>query len=219
MYLIDHYAPVLARVLELFGEDGAARQHDYDSLRHELVTLIEAAASACSDMADTPQCRNATFAVVAFVDEQVLSSDWNQRHQWAAQLLQKAYFNTTNAGVQFFEYLDQLNAFNPRERDVQEVFFYCLCLGFQGRYYRPDEQAILNRIQARCADELGASHSDERLFPEAYPQERPRDYAPPTRSTNLQPLYIGLPLVALLGLFLIFRHDIARLTQDFMLMI
>jgi type VI secretion system protein ImpK len=219
MYLIDHYVPVLARVTEILDDEEKANAYDYDSLRQELVDLIERASASCRDTADESLCRDATFALVAFVDEKVLSSAWSQRHQWASQLLQKQYFNTTNAGVQFFEYLDELNPFSPRERDVREVFFYCLCLGFMGRYYRSGDRGALNRIIRECGDELRGPDEQQVLFPGAYPMEIPEDYTPPQRAANLQPLYIGLPLVTLLGLYLIFRNEIVTFAHEFLMMV
>lgn len=221
MYLIDYYAPVLARVSELLGDasDASAREHDYENLRREVVDLIETASANCRETTDDALCQGATFAVVAFVDEKVLSSAWSQRHQWAGELLQKEYFNTTNAGVHFFERLDRLNPYNPRERDVQEVFFYCLCQGFMGRYYQPGDQATLNRIIRECATALDSGEEKELLFPGAYSKALPDDYTPPTRGANLQPLYIGLPLVALLGLYLIFRYDIVTLAHNFLMLV
>ena len=219
MYLIDYYMPVLARLSEIMADPERLEDYDYTTLREELTAGIDDARSGCREAINDALCRDATFALVAFVDEKVLSSNWSRRHEWAAQLLQKQYFSTTNAGVLFFERLDQLNPFNPLERDVKEVYFYCLCLGFTGQHYRSGDQARLNAIIQGCREELIESRDGAVLFPEAYPTEVPADYEPPRRAANWKPLYIGLPAVLLLGLYIFFRNDIVSITQQFLLMV
>jgi len=219
MYMIDHYVPVFARLNELLRQAENSESLGYEIFRAELVREVEKASADAGDTAGDALAREATFAVVTFVDEQVLSSNWSQRHQWAGQLLQKKYFNTTKAGVQFFEVLDRLNPFNPRERDVQEVFFYCLCLGLKGQFYRPGDSVRLNGLIKACGDELISVDDDALLFPRAYPNKATKDYRLPQRPANWRPLYVGLPLVLLAGLYLVFQNDIVSAATAFLMMV
>lgn len=78
---------------------------------------------------------HAKFAVCAWIDEKILSSDVAFKEQWRIRLLQKHYFNTVKGGQQFFERLNTLDQFDAFDMDVREVFFYCLAFGFHGKYY------------------------------------------------------------------------------------
>lgn len=80
--------------------------------------------------------RSATFAVVAFLDESVLSSSNMAFSEWSRMPLQEEMFGHHIAGETFFENLDRLLS-RPESRDVAdllEVHLLCLLLGYKGRY-------------------------------------------------------------------------------------
>jgi type VI protein secretion system component VasF len=99
------------------------------------------------------------------------------------------------------------------------VFFYCLCLGFKGQFYRPGDSARLNKLIKDCGDELISVDDDVLLFPRAYPARGVEEYHPPQRAANWQPLYVGLPLVLLAGLYIVFQNDIVTVAQAFLMMV
>ncbi|MDH5586226.1 MAG: type IVB secretion system protein IcmH/DotU [Nitrospirota bacterium] len=74
------------------------------------------------------------YAIVAFLDEMILQSGWDQKSQWASQLLQYKYFQTQVAGEEFFHHLTTLRRALPVNPDLLEVFHACLVLGFEGQY-------------------------------------------------------------------------------------
>jgi type VI secretion system protein ImpK len=76
----------------------------------------------------------ARYAVVAFLDEMILQSGWEQKSQWAASPLQYHYFQTQVAGEEFFRRLKDLRQAHPVNADLLEVFQVCLGLGFEGKY-------------------------------------------------------------------------------------
>jgi type VI secretion system protein ImpK len=76
----------------------------------------------------------ARYAVVAFLDEMILQSGWDQKNQWASHLLQYKYFQTQVAGNEFFDHLTSLRRALPVNTDLLEVFHACLVLGFEGKY-------------------------------------------------------------------------------------
>lgn len=76
----------------------------------------------------------ARYAVVAFLDEMILQSGWDQKNQWASHLLQYKYFQTQVAGEDFFHHLTTLRRALPVNTDLLEVFHACLILGFEGKY-------------------------------------------------------------------------------------
>ena len=76
----------------------------------------------------------ARYAVVAFLDEMILQSGWEQKSQWASSPLQYQYFETQVAGEDFFNRLQALRRAHPVNADLLEVFQTCLVLGFEGKY-------------------------------------------------------------------------------------
>ena len=74
------------------------------------------------------------YALVAFVDETILRSQWAAKEQWADNPLQLQYFETYLAGEGFFENLEKLRARGEAAEEVIEIYYICLILGFEGKY-------------------------------------------------------------------------------------
>lgn len=102
----------------------------------------------------------AKYALAAYLDEIILSSELPVRHAWAGRPLQLEYFNDFNAGEQFYLEIDKLrHVLDARSRDILEVYFICLTLGFRGKYVdRPgfEKRKLLIDSVGR---ELTASHA------------------------------------------------------------
>lgn len=72
----------------------------------------------------------ALFALVAWVDETVMTSKHPQLAVWRSAPLQRHYFQTHNAGVVFYERLASLTA---EQTAAKEVFALILLAGFRGQ--------------------------------------------------------------------------------------
>lgn len=95
------------------------------------------------------QVKAVKFALAAFVDETVLSTNFPLREEWEKYPLQLEYFGEHLAGVSFFEKLDELLKRIETEADVVEVFYVCLLLGFKGKYkvYMEDQlQTVIESV-------------------------------------------------------------------------
>ena len=85
------------------------------------------------------QIENANFAVVAFIDEAIAFSRWEGRGRWATGTLQKEYFDRFDAGKEFFVRLNSLLEAPHQNRDVLEIYYLCMGIGFKGENYdKPD---------------------------------------------------------------------------------
>ncbi|HXX93859.1 MAG TPA: type IVB secretion system protein IcmH/DotU [Planctomycetota bacterium] len=84
--------------------------------------------------ADIPQedLQQAKYAIVAFLDEIVLTSSWPLKEAWADKPLQLLYFNEFAAGEEFYNRIDQYRG--ARKNSVLEVYYLSLSLGFRGKY-------------------------------------------------------------------------------------
>lgn len=154
----------------------------------------------------------ARFAVFAWVDETILSSQWQGRQQWQHEQLQRQYYQTTDAGELFY---DRLNNIGPHQRDVREVYYLCLALGFTGQYCNAGDDFMLDQLQTSnlkllTGSSMGIPSLDkEELFPEAYPKgiEESPGFARRLRWSKFTLLCALAPLV-LYGLLYLVYHFI-----------
>lgn len=74
------------------------------------------------------------YALVALLDETVLSIPGTCRDYWLSRPLQLDLFGNNTAGEEFYKKLNALNFHTDKNKDVLEVFYLCLSLGFEGKY-------------------------------------------------------------------------------------
>ena len=141
---------------------------DFDRTKENYTSLIEQARQ-CAKSAGIPakDFVRALFPAFALIDEILLDSSWEHKHQWVKNSLQKTYFNTTNAGELFFTYLDKLD-----REDVQilEIYYFCLASGFKGNLYQPYQQQQLESYKENTFKKVMGDEDTEMpkvLFPEA----------------------------------------------------
>lgn len=143
----------------------AAAREQLDSL---LADARRKAQEAGITEADT---LNAMFAVAAWADEILLATAWAGAEEWKRHLLQKRYFNVSSAGVEFFT---RLEALGPQQLAVREVYFFCLSMGFAGRYGHDRNPKTLEDIKQASLSQLVRDgdglygDSGKVLFPQAY---------------------------------------------------
>ena len=112
--------------------------NDAESFRHHIREALRTAAQEARNSAgySTDDIKTATFAVVGFLDESVLSAQSPLFANWPRRTLQEELFGTHMAGEIFFVNLHQLlgKADSADLADLLEVHYLCLLLGFRGRY-------------------------------------------------------------------------------------
>lgn len=87
------------------------------------------------------------FAMVALIDEVILSAGGELRDFWLQRLLQLGYFNTNNAGEEFFDRLGAVRQ-DPSRAEVLRVFYLVLLFGFRGKYaIRGGEVDLANTVE------------------------------------------------------------------------
>ena len=130
--LATFYGEPLALVVQL---QSASEFGDADVLRERTRRLLRQAEREAQDGGhDRDDAREATFAIVAFLDETIQRSGWSERERWLAQPLQLEFYDRNDAGEEFFTRLDMLRGAISERADVLEVYYLCLALGFRGRY-------------------------------------------------------------------------------------
>lgn len=130
--LSTFYGEALALALQL---QAAAEFGDSDVLRERTTRLLKRAEREAHEAGvERDATRQATFAVVALLDETVRASGWSGRERWSAAPLQLEMFDRNDAGEEFFVRLDALREAPAEHADLLELYYLCLSLGFKGRY-------------------------------------------------------------------------------------
>lgn len=218
MYLVDSFIPALAWVTEaLSGSDSETGELEYRSFRQRVEQLLRDHRQDADQNYSREAFQSGLFATACFIDEQVMGSAWPGRHQWAGEMLQRVLFNTTEGGVLFFSKLDELNPYNPVERDIREVYFYCLALDFTGQYYQPGDRARLDEIIATNAGLLQTGKGPGAEFvadSEDTPVRPPATTLARLYELTRVPLLIGGPVLVFVTLFMVYRHQIITAAND-----
>jgi type VI secretion system protein ImpK len=154
--LPDLYTEMFAFVLQLSlsNDPGPA-----DALRVQVNRLLGEVAAKASEAGYSQSAVEATrYAVVALVDELVLTSNWPCKNAWLGKPLQMEHFGSFAAGEQFFQRLDQIRGVQDAQRaDVLEVYTLCLWLGFKGKYGGVQGMEQLRQLRATLIGELATA--------------------------------------------------------------
>ncbi|MBL8123763.1 MAG: type IVB secretion system protein IcmH/DotU [Pyrinomonadaceae bacterium] len=131
----------------------------------------------------------AKFGLAAFVDETVLTANFPLRNEWEKNPLQLQYFGEQLAGNKFFDKLDSMLGQIEITQDAVEIYYYCLLLGFKGKYGVYEQEKLLERMQttANALVKVGKIKAVE-LSPNWIANDQPK---PPEKR--------GLPVWAKIG--------------------
>ncbi len=172
MRMSDCFMEIIAYTAFVARPDGAG-QPPFEQVKATMQRLIAQSESGLDkNQFSHEDYQSARFAVFAWVDETFMASQWEGRRQWQREQLQRQYYQTADAGELFFE---RLNTLGPHQRDVREVYYLCLSLGFTGQYCNPGDDFMLEQLRISNLKLLTGSSTGvpaldrEQLFPEAYP--------------------------------------------------
>lgn len=216
MRLIDSFIELFAYTRYFLGSLGQAQPSYEDAVQHYSQLLDRAEGYATAGNYTERECHLALFAVCAWIDEMILCSSWESRNTWQLSQLQRTYFQTTNAGEEFFQLLEGLD---PGEREVREVYEYCLALGFKGRYFHGGDAPALEQIKrenlALLLDSADASFPKD-LFPDASRTTPAGKKRRRLRFSHLVFLILFLAPVALfVGLYLTYKQVLDRIVFNY----
>lgn len=76
----------------------------------------------------------ARYALCATIDDIVLNTPWGNRSVWATAGMVSSLHNEVTGGQGFYDLLDRLLGNAGAHRDVLELMYLCMTLGFEGRY-------------------------------------------------------------------------------------
>jgi type VI secretion system protein ImpK len=145
---------------------------------------------------------SARFALTAFIDEAINRSDWRGKTSWSQNPLSLEYFNTNNAGVEFFTNLEALRQRPDAKTDLLEIYYSCLALGFEGKYALSDPRQLQNLIETTARELERIRGRVQGLSPHWEPPEEAFK-----RLRNELPLWVAAGITAgvLFVIYLVFR--------------
>jgi len=87
------------------------------------------------------------FALASFVDETVLTNNFHLKEEWEKYPLQLEYFGEQLAGNKFFDKLSSMVKQVEQTADAVEIYYYCMLLGFKGKYAVYEQEKLLATMQ------------------------------------------------------------------------
>ncbi len=221
MHLSDCFMETFAYV-SYFLRSAEAKQPTLEHVKEKLMLLLkESEGTMARGGLSRDDFEEARFAVCAWIDEAILKSSWAEKDVWMKDQLQRQYYNTTDAGEEFF---DRLNALGLHQREAREVYYLCLAMGFSGRYCHPGDEYQLDQIRTSTLKLLLGSSvglpSLERadLFPEAYPNSSTARTARGGRFGLNIATFVCLcaPVIVFAILYLVYRFTLAGVGDNFL---
>jgi type VI secretion system protein ImpK len=182
-----------------------------DELRMRIGALLDQMATKGGQAGlSQDDIEDARYALVAYLDEQILQSSWTGRQEWLLEPLQLKYFNENTAGEGFFERMKAIES-RPERTHVLQLYFLCLALGFQGMYAIKGPSALSALIESLGAKLARSMPTAETISPHGVPPDTGRGGR--SKQAPVIALSIALLLVAL-GLFVGFRVAISSMAAD-----
>ncbi len=134
---------------QTLSQQSEAKELAYQDFRHSIENeFLQLDQHAKAINLDARQLEHTKYALAAYVDELVMTSDWQYRNQWMFKSLQLQFFNEHSAGDGFFLRLSILMQDCKRHIECLDIYFVCLQLGFKGKY----RVEGLEKLQALQAD-------------------------------------------------------------------
>ncbi|MFY7973240.1 MAG: DotU family type VI secretion system protein [Rubrivivax sp.] len=201
--LVQAAAPLLSAAPRLRA---MLRHPNPSALRQSLVAAIQQFEnSARSQGLPNEQVVAARYMLCTLLDEAASSTPWGGSGAWSAQSLLVQFHNEAWGGEKVFQLLSRLVQTPAQQRNLLELMYAALALGFEGRYRVLDNgRAQLEQIRSGLAQKLaeGRPQPDRSLSPQwqgvAATEPRLRDGIP---------LWVMGAVLAfvLLGLFVVLR--------------
>ncbi len=179
-------------------------QRSYEQVRGDITRLLEQAMARRQGMVEQ-EYQEAAFAVVAWIDETIMKlSSWEHVDRWIRAPLQVEYYQRQNAGEELFERLRKLRS---DQKEIREIYYLALGLGFTGRYSSGvEDERTLAQIRHEQAQHLPLRLEQVQRLDKITPQ--PYEMTPPLPEPIKPPwthllLNAGLALLVVVPLALL----------------
>ena len=129
---------------------------DTTVLKHQVSEEINHFDVQCKRLGIEKSSReDAKYILCTAVDEAVLNTPWGARSDWSLNTLLSSYFMDVQGGQVFFEKMRSLADDPERHHQVLLLMYYCLALGYQGRYrHETDSTGKLIKIRQWLGEKI-----------------------------------------------------------------
>lgn len=99
------------------------------------------------------QVMAARYCLCTVLDETAAQTPWGGSGVWSKHSLLVTFHNETWGGEKFFQLLSKISQSAAEHADLLEMMYYCICLGFEGRYRVVNNgKSQLESLRARLAE-------------------------------------------------------------------
>lgn len=157
---LENAAGTLLTLLTRLRE--APSHPDPDSLRSQVIEEVKAFETRARGAGVRPEAvAAARYVLCTALDEAVLNTPWGSRSNWHQQSLLITFHKEAWGGEKFFLLLDKLVQDPTGNRELLELMYLCLALGFQGRYrVMSDGHTRLEELRERLYHTLQAQRGE-----------------------------------------------------------
>ncbi|MBC3435921.1 DotU family type IV/VI secretion system protein [Pseudomonas sp. BW16M2] len=165
--LLDIASPLLGLVVRLEGTERYDHVEQlYAYVKNQIHTMVEQVRRLEHHDARDPVVFS--YCLCCVVDEAVMATPWGVDSPWKAQSLLGAIHQETGGGERFFNVLERLLEAPEGRHDLFVFLFWCLALGYQGKYAnqtRGDDELDLwlKRLHEQIVAQRGVARPCEPL--------------------------------------------------------
>ena len=163
--LVNAFSPLLEFAPEL---ENAQPPENPEALRTRLLEeLVRCRDATMAQGSSLERADQAAWLVAALLDDLALNTPWGGASAWPRQPLVVMLRGDVDAGAQFFARLEELERHPNRDREMLELQYHCMALGFRGKYRVPGRSGdrSLNAVRVAAARFLRDSDEGAPLSP------------------------------------------------------
>ncbi|MBA6105947.1 type IVB secretion system protein IcmH/DotU, partial [Pseudomonas monteilii] len=177
--LHDIASPLLGLVIRLEGTE----QYDHvEQLYAHVKAMIHGMVEEVRQIEHCDEGDRVVFSycLCCVVDEAVMATPWGRDSSWKAESLLSAIHQETWGGEKFFSVLERLLAAPENRYDLFVFLFWCLALGYRGKYANQTNgdqelEIWIKRLRDRIVELRGTRPTSERLT-DPFTNVAPRHY-------------------------------------------
>ncbi|ESX60593.1 type IVB secretion system protein IcmH/DotU [Mesorhizobium sp. RSR380A] len=158
--LVNAFSPLLEFAPEL---ENAQPPENPEALRTRLLEeLVRCRDATMAQGSSLERADQAAWLVAALLDDLALNTPWGGASAWPRQPLVVMLRGDVDAGAQFFARLEELERHPNRDREMLELQYHCMALGFRGKYRVPGRSGdrSLNAVRVAAARFLRDSDAE-----------------------------------------------------------
>lgn len=213
--LHDIASPLLGLVIRLEGTE----QYDHvEQLYAHVKAMIHGMVEEVRQIEHCDEGDRVVFSycLCCVVDEAVMATPWGRDSSWKAESLLSAIHQETWGGEKFFSVLERLLAAPENRYDLFVFLFWCLALGYRGKYANQTNgdqelEIWIKRLRDRIVELRGTRPTSERLT-DPFTNVAPRHY----RMNRQLPWWTPWAImgVCCTGIYLYFATKLNGMTQQ-----